>query len=129
MSEGQCRCVLLEKYIDCSPGLGNYVATNAVLPFSQEIAACKLQILQDRRQINLLREKHRHFEATLMSQEAMISAADYARVGAETRLLVRMSKDANESPHEMSSPNKSVPPGAFLRAQSNNNTRKPRCRK
>ena len=49
-----------------------------------------------------------------MSQEAMVSAADYARVAAETRLLLTMSKDANEGPHQVSSLNESILRETFL---------------
>lgn len=59
-----------------------------MLSLSEDVTALKLQTLQDKRQIMLFRENKRRLEATIASHEAMLAAADCARVEAETRLLL-----------------------------------------
>lgn len=62
--------------------------TRRMLSLCDEVAALKLQSLQDRRQVLMLREGTRRLETTVASHEAVLAAADRARVEAETRLLL-----------------------------------------
>ena len=62
--------------------------TRRMLSLCDEVAALKLQSLQDRRQVLMLREGTRRLETTVASHKAVLAAADRARVEAETRLLL-----------------------------------------
>lgn len=48
--------------------------------------------MHDQRQIVMLREEKRRLKAALNSNQAVLAAADYARVEAETRLLIGASE-------------------------------------
>jgi len=50
----------------------------------------KLRALQDMRQKILLRERVQQLETAITSQDTMLAAADYARVEAETSVLLKL---------------------------------------
>ena len=50
----------------------------------------KLRALQDMRQRILLRERVQQLETAITSQDTMLAAADYARVEAETSVLLKL---------------------------------------
>ena len=71
--------------------------TRRILSLSDEITELKLQGLQDRRQIMILREEKRRLDATIASHEAVLSMADRARVEAEARSLLSPPEVVNNS--------------------------------
>jgi hypothetical protein len=63
-------------------------ASRRIISLSDEIKALKLRTIQDQRQHVILREENRRLGAVITSNEAVLTAADCARIEAETRLLV-----------------------------------------
>ena len=57
---------------------------------TEEVMSLKLRALQDMRQKILLRERVQQLETAITSQDTMLAAADYARVEAETSVLLKL---------------------------------------
>lgn len=77
-----------------------YLGNNApqkIFSLGEEVVALKLQTLQDRRQIVMLREEKRRLDTIISSHEVVLATADRARVEAETRLLLNTPEIADKS--------------------------------